>query len=210
MKVRVGTNRMVRFAAVSLAIAVFGAPVAAAPTALGRTRGAATPLRSHVPALTLTASPIASVPRTLRSGTAVEAGELGQRVFVDSMHGFALASVGQAQYPAITVDAGTTWQISGPALHLDAAQAPLSVCAVGAVNRRTYFAYGCGEVIDTTNDGGKHWWRTFLGGGSLAVAVDGGHLVAFVNALQTNGSKATTWAYVSSDGGRHWRYESHL
>ncbi len=205
-----GTNWNIKFTSAILVTAVLGTSGAVATAALGRTKGAPAPFRSLQPAPTLTARPIAPVPRTLRAGTAVEAGALGQRLFVDSMHGFALASVGQAQYPAITLNGGTSWQIGGPALHLDAAQAPLSVCAIGAVNRRVYFAYGCGEVIDTTNDGGKHWWRTFLGGGSLAVVNDGGRLVAFVDAFEANGSKASTLAYVSSDGGRHWHYEDHL
>jgi photosystem II stability/assembly factor-like uncharacterized protein len=152
---------------------------------------------------------IARVPGTLHPDTIVRASDLGHRVFVDGAHGFALASVGQAQYPAATVDGGTVWRVSGPALHLDAAQAPLSVCEVGAASRRVYFAYGCGETIDTTDDGGKHWWRTLLDGGSLAVVDDGGRLLALVQGFG-EATAALDWAYASSDGGRHWHYEPRL
>ncbi len=101
--------------------------------------------------------------------------------------------------------------MSGPALHLNAAQAPLVVCEVGALNRRIYFADGCGgETVDTTSDGGKHWWRTFFGGGVQAVLGSGGRLVAFVAVNSASGSSAATWVYVSSNGGRHWRYENGL
>jgi len=162
------------------------------------------------PAPTITARPISRVPGTLRPGSSVGTNELGDRVFVDNLHGFALASVGQAQYPAATTDGGTTWQVSGPALHLNAAQGPLNVCEVGAVNQRTYFADGCGEVVDTTSDGGKHWWRSSFGGGSLAVVDRGGRLIALIQALANSGKTATTWVYVSSDGGRRWHYENRL
>ncbi len=210
MQARVATGRLVRPATVALATVVLGAAGAAATAASGRSASAAVTSGFPSPARTVTARPIARVPRTLRPGSAVSASELGHRVFVDSLHGFALASVGQAQYPAATVDAGMTWRVSGPALHINAAQGPLNVCEVGAVNQRIYFADGCGEVVDTTNDGGKHWWRSSFGGGSLAVVDNGGRLVAFIEALSNGGSTAVTWAYASSDGGRRWHFEDRL
>ena len=52
---------------------------------------------------TVTGTLITRPARTLAPGTAVRSNELvGQRVFVDAAHGFALAGVGQAQYPAAT------------------------------------------------------------------------------------------------------------
>jgi hypothetical protein len=208
MQVLVASNRLARLATVVLATIVLGA--AGATTASGRSARAAMTSEFPSPARTITARPIARVPGTLRPDSAVGARELGHRVFVDPLHGFALASIGQAQYPAATDDAGKTWRVSGPALHLDAAQGPLAVCEVGAVNQRIYFADGCGEVVDTTNDGGKHWWRSSFGGGSLAVVDNGGRLVAFIEAVSDRSSTAVTWVYVSSDGGRHWRYEDRL
>ena len=60
---------------------------------------------------TVTGTLITRPARTLAPGTAVRSNELvGQRVFVDAAHGFALASVGQAQYPAATSNGGRTWR----------------------------------------------------------------------------------------------------
>jgi hypothetical protein len=207
---RLASHRIARTAAPIVAAVLIGAAGTGIATALGPSTKAAT-ASSQSPAHTIAAGPISRVGGTLRPGSAVRAADLGHRVFVDALHGFALASVAGAQYPAASVDAGKTWRVSGPALHLDAAQAPLVVCEVGAVSRRVYFADGCGgETVDTTSDGGRHWWRAFFGGGVQAVVGSGGRLVAFVAVPDANGSRAVTWVYVSSDGGRHWRYESDL
>ena len=210
MQAHVASTRLVKPAAIVLAGVVLGAAGGGAAAAAGRSTRAAVLSEFPSPARTVTARPIARVPGTVRPGSAVGAGELGHRVFIDTLHGFALASIGQAQYPAATDDAGKNWRVSGPALHLDAAQGPLAVCEVGAVNQRIYFADGCGEVVDTTNDGGRHWWRTSFGGGSLAVVDNGGRLVALIEVLSNSSSTAATWVYVSSDGGRRWHYERHL
>jgi len=140
---------------------------------------------------------------TLAPGTVVHSGALGQRVFTNASNGFALANVGGAQYPAATTDGGTVWKTDGPALHLDAAQAPLAVVSIGAANRRTIYAYGTGQVVDVTSDGGKHWYQALFQGESMAVVPGiSGHLVAF---LDGNGA---TWQYVSKNGGRSWTYDS--
>jgi hypothetical protein len=156
---------------------------------------------------TVTATLIRRGPSTLAAGSTVRPSSLvGQRVFTDAGHGFALASVGQAQYPAATSNGGRTWTTNGPALHLDAAQAPFVVTAIGAAGQRTVFAYGSGQVIDTTGDGGKHWYRALFDGLPMAVVRNAqGHLVAFVDG-ETGGG--TTGQYVSKNGGRTWRYDS--
>lgn len=130
----------------------------------------------------------------------------GQRVFTDAIHGVALASAADADYPVATTDGGKTWKTAGPALHLHAAQAPLAVTFIGAATRKTVFAWGGGQVIDSTSDGGKHWYRALFGnGGPVAVVHDfAGHLIAFVGAF----SGATTWQYVSRNGGRSWHYQA--
>jgi hypothetical protein len=131
-------------------------------------------------------------------------------VFTDAKHGFALASAGGAQYPAATSDGGKTWKTDGPALHVNAAQAPLAVTEIGVINRRTVFAYGSGQVIDATSDGGKTWYSALFQG--LVMAVVGGsrgHLVAFVDgSVSSSGSSGVTWQYVSKNGGRSWRYDT--
>lgn len=159
----------------------------------------------------VTASPITAQPGTVRVGTNVSSRNLGERVFIDNRHGFALGAVGQAQYPVTTVDGGKTWRTDGPALHVNAAQAPLAVSQIGVLNRHTYFAFGA-QVVDVTNDLGKHWWRAFLGDIVMAVVPGGvGQLVAFAQAsLPGSGPGAVNWQYVSRDGGLHWHYDANL
>jgi len=162
------------------------------------------------PQQTVTASLIIRQSGTLGPGTKVSSADLGLRVFTDSKHGFALANVGQAQYPAATKDGGKTWKTDGPALHVNAAQAPLSVVEIGATSAKTVFAFGSGQVIDTTINGGTKWYRALFNG--LVMAVVGGpegHLVAFVDgSTSAKGTKGVTWQYVSKNGGRSWRYDT--
>ena len=67
--------------------------------------------------------------------------------------------------------------------------------------------------VDVTTDAGRTWWETYMG--ELVVAVvpgAGDRLVAYVQQQLSNNStrSAATWQYVSSDGGRHWRYTTAL
>lgn len=193
-------SRSVRFGGTVAAIALGAAAIGAS---------GATAARGHAAAgqRTVTGTLIPRNARTLAPGSAVRANELvGQRVFLDGGHGFALASVGQAQYPAATTNGGRTWRTDGPALHLNAAQAPLAVTQIGAAGRRTVFAYGSGQVIDATSDGGAHWYRALFLGQPMAVVRNAfGHLVAFVDG-ETGGNSTTQ--YVSKNGGRTWRVDS--
>jgi BNR/Asp-box repeat len=182
-------RKLVVVSAVALGALIPGASVAAAAG----------------PQQTVAATLITRPAHTLAPGTKVSGSKVfGQRVFVDASHGFALVDTGQAQYPAASTDGGKTWKTDGPALHLDAAQAPLAVVDIGAAGRNTVFAYGTGQVIDTTGDGGKHWYRAlFTQGIPVAVVKDPlGHLVAFVD-----GSGGATWQYVSKDGGKTWHLD---
>jgi len=153
---------------------------------------------------TVTATRITRPPGTLAPGSRVPSRDVvGQRIFTNATRGFALATAGGADYPAATTDRGRTWKTAGPALHLHAAQAPLAVIFIGAVNAKTVFAWGGGQVVDTTNDGGKSWYRAlFTSGSPVAVVQDPtGHLLAFVQSF--NGTSTTE--YVSKNGGRTWR-----
>jgi photosystem II stability/assembly factor-like uncharacterized protein len=145
---------------------------------------------------------------TLAPGSTVNASKIfGNRVFTDAKHGFALVQSGQAQYPAATTDGGKTWKTDGPALHLNAAQAPLAVVDIGAAGPKTTFAWGTGQVIDTTSDGGAHWYRATFNGLPVAVVRNPqGHLVAFVDG-ETGGS-ASPVQYVSKNGGKTWRLDN--
>ena len=182
-------NRLVPSALIAVAALVLGATLASgAPS----------------PPAKVTASPIARVSGTPRPGTRVRSADLGTRVFADSRHGFALASIADGQFPAATADGGKTWRVNGPVLHENAAQAPLAVDEVGIANRHTYFAFGGGQVVDVTRDAGKHWFRAVLGDVVLGVAAPAdGRLIAFTQVAA--GSDAPTLVYVSRDGGRHWR-----
>jgi hypothetical protein len=158
------------------------------------------------PPKTVKAARVTRRPGTRAPGSAVRSSAVvGQRVFTDGKHGFALASLPGADYPVATADGGKTWRTDGPALHLHAAQAPLAVTFVGAVNRKTLFAWGGGQVIDATSDGGKHWYSALFTQGSPVAVVDDlqGQLLAFVASLSGPG----TWKYLSRDGGRTWHYQ---
>ncbi len=180
---------------------------AAGAAVLAATSAASTP----TPPTTVTAHKITRQPGTLEPGSIVSSASLGVRTFVDGKgDGFALASTQQAQYPAATTDGGKTWKTDGPALHVNAAQAPLAIESLSAANTKTVFAYGGGQSVDVTGDGGKTWWRAFLGDDVPAVIPGSGHrLVAFAQALSgPSGVTSVTWEYVSTDGGRHWHYST--
>lgn len=156
------------------------------------------------PPKTVKTTRITRQPGTLAPGSHIASGDVaGQRTFLNARIGFALATAGQADYPATTTDGGKTWKTDGPALHLHAAQAPLAVSFIGAVSRKTVFAWGGGQVIDATRDGGRSWYRALFPTGSpIAVVRDfSGHLLAFIQ----SGTGSSTVEYVSKDGGRSWR-----
>jgi len=195
------------FVSFGLAITTFGVSSAATPSAR-----VATTSGSTTPPATITARLIQRRPRTARLGTLVKSSGLSERVFINGRVGFALASVGQAQYPAKTTDGGAVWKTFGPALHVNAAQAPLSVTQIGVANARTIYFYGSGQVVDATGDGGKHWWQAFTEELSAAVVPGfGHHLLWFTQtAVGGNNANAVTWAYTSSDGGKVWHYTTAL
>jgi hypothetical protein len=200
---RIMCARRRSLAAFALVVAALtGAASSAARTAAHAT--AAPPAAQR----TLSGGLIGRRPGTLRAGTVVRATNVFKRVFLDSQHGVALAGVGQAQYPAATSNGGRTWRTSGPALHINAAQAPLAVSEVGALSRNVYFAGGGGEVVDATPDGGKHWYQTLFRGGVLGVIPANGKLLAVIAAYET--TPTSTWVYSSTDGGRNWQYEEGL
>lgn len=147
-------------------------------------------------------------------GSIVQEGELGERAFIDSSYGVALARTTNGSiYPASTVNRGTTWRIDGPRLYRPAADAPAVVTLVGIARRNVYFVWGGpdgGGAVDVTDDGGRQWWQTFLGDKLLAVVSGGDRLVAIAQSTSGPDAKATTWVYVSTDDGRHWRQTSVL
>ena len=207
------SRKTLRTGAVALAILVLGAIVGAVTWSSQGPSASAASLRAPSPPLTVTATLITRLAGTLKPGTVVAASHLGMRVFPNAQHGFALADVGQGQYPATTVNGGATWKVAGPVLHVNAAQAPLVVQQVGAASQKKLFAWGGpggGQAVDVTPDAGKHWYRAFLGDIVMAVVSGpGGELVAFAQvAADNSGTTAANWVYVSKDGGRHWHYNT--
>ena len=184
------------------------AAVAVGAALLAADASAVTARPAAVPAGTVNGTLIMRTPHTLAQGSRVRSASLGVRTFVDGRHGFALASVGSAQYSAATTDGGRTWRTDSPALHVNAANAPLVVISLGAANRRTIYAYGGGQVVDATVDAGAHWYRGLFDGLTMAVTRNfAGHLVAFVDGMPSGSSRGATWQYVSRNGGRTWHLD---
>jgi hypothetical protein len=182
-------------------------PVILGLAALGLA-GAAPAVAALTAPKTIRASLISRPAGTLAPGTKIPSSSLflGQRIFVDAKHGFELADVGQAQYPAATGDGGKTWRTDGPALHVDAAQAPLGVVDIGALSRQLIFAYGGSQSVDVTSDGGRTWRRALFEGEVMAVTANiTGHPVAFVDGSGSSGRFGSTYQYATQDGGRSWQ-----
>jgi hypothetical protein len=150
--------------------------------------------------------------RAIRRGTLVPARYVEARSFADPRYGFGLANVPDGEgFAAVTSDGGKTWQINGPVFFAPAADGAAGVSYTGIASPRLYFAYGS-SAVDVTTDGGRQWWSAFLGEVVLAVVAQPGKLVAVVQQTPSgNGSMtADTRVYVSTDGGRRWRYDNLL
>jgi hypothetical protein len=187
-----------------------GAATALAATAViavsGATAGATA--AAPKPAKTVKGNLITLTNGTLKPGTKVSAAKLGARQFVNGSDGWALAAGETAQYAATTTNGGKTWRIASPALHVDAAQAPLSVSQIGASRPDVAYAFGSAQVADVTSDGGKHWYRALWQGTVMAVVPGfGSHqLLAFVDGgASASGPSGPTWQYSSTDGGKTWK-----
>lgn len=197
----------VRISRTAAAALLLAGGAAGLVSSLGVASGASTrPLAAAAaPPRTVTAQLIAASPGELAPGTKVRSRAIfSNRVFIDAKHGFALASPPEADYAVATSDGGKTWRIDSPALHRHAANAPLVVSYIDAVSRKSLFAWGGGQVIDTTSNGGRSWYQTlFPDTGPIAVVPSGfgGQLLAFIGSF----SGAATWKYTSKDGGRTWR-----
>ena len=150
--------------------------------------------------------------RSIEPGTVVAGHRVGARAFADASHGFGLyLSPGGEGFPATTADGGRIWRIDGPVFFAPAADGAAGVSYTGIASPRTYFAYGS-SAVDVTTDGGRQWWEAYLAESVVAVVARPGELIAVVQQTPSgNGSVvADTWVYVSSDGGRVWRYDDLL
>jgi hypothetical protein len=160
------------------------------------------------PAKTVKGSLITVQPNTLKPGTKLASSAvLFPRTFVNANTAWAFASTNQAQYAAITTNGGTTWRTASPALHVNAAQAPLSVTQLDAQSPKVAYAFGSGQVADVTSDGGKHWYRgLFIGTDSAVVpGIGPKQLLTFVDSGSSGlGLSGPVWQYATSNGGKTW------
>ena len=159
------------------------------------------------PAKTVKGSLITAKLHTLKPGTKVASSRIGTRTLVNANVGWALAAGQQAQYAATTTNGGKTWTIASPALHVDAAQAPLAVTQMGATSAKVAYAFGSGQVADVTSDGGKHWYAALFQGTVMAVVPGLGsrQLLAFVDSgASGTGPSGPTYQYSSTNGGQTW------
>jgi hypothetical protein len=182
-----------------------GASAGSAHAAIAATSG---------PAKTIHAQKLAVRPETLPVGTRLPGSRIGISTYIGASFGVALGAGSQAQYPVQTGNGGRTWRTDGPALHIDAANAPFSVSTVSAATKKLQYAYGSGQVVDVTSGGGPTWRSALFDGVVMAVVPAAGRkntLIAFVDeATGSNQAKATTYQYVTRDGGRTWHLSTAL
>lgn len=197
---------------VLFALALVGC-AAATPSNTARSSPTAAPTGA-TPPKTVIAYPLPAA-RGLRPGSAVGAGFVGIRAFINRRDGFAIANLPQAgdgTYPLATTDGGKTWRTDGPVLHVPAAQGAAAVGQAGVSAPRIYFAWcaACNDLIDITPDAGKHWWAIRLPGQILSlVGTPYTHagLIAVVEGPTSDprGRGASLWVYTSTNG-RRWTY----
>jgi hypothetical protein len=144
-------------------------------------------------------------------GAGIPLKELGDLAFTTAKRGYSLANTGQAIYPVTTTDGGRTWRVDGPHLWVAAADAPATVESIGVAGDSTVFAYGGGQAIDTTPDGGQHWWSAYFDN-FLAAASSSSSIWVLVNGPTPTGADhlSPVWLYASENGGRDWTFESAL
>ena len=196
-----GSHKLLKPATAALVALASSAIVVGVSSASDRSAAVA----ASSPAATVRATqiPASPAPTFLQPGKIVRSSRLGVRAFVNGKDGVALntgQSLSGVTYPVATVNGGKTWRIDGPALHIPAANGPDAVTQVGAAGPATYFAYGGpagANSVDVSADGGKHWYRAFLGGVVGAVVGSDRELFAFTGA---------PGAYYSKNGGRVWHY----
>jgi hypothetical protein len=146
----------------------------------------------------------------LPAGRVVSDVTLTNRVYVNSRDGFSLSWQPNAQYGACTTDAGHTWRICTPVLHVNAANAPNVVTEIGA-DHSTYWVFGGpggGQSVVVSNDAGRTWYRAYMPGVPMAVTESNVGTVRRLIAFVATGQKPLV--YISSDGGHTWKYTSRI
>lgn len=141
----------------------------------------------------------------LAFGTAIPSSDIGEQSRDVGGVTYGLADQGSLSsdnYPAISHDGGRSWTIDGPIFHIAAADEALSVSTITAVSATTAYAWGDGNYLRLTTDGGRQWWGAFF-------------LTSVDKAYENNGTltvvlytgNASEPTYISNDDGRTWRLQ---
>ena len=139
-------------------------------------------------------------------GTRVAVPHRDRRVFVDAQNGVALVSVHDEAMPARTTDGGRVWRIDGPGLFTEgAADAAAVVDDLDAEDASTFYAYGGGNVVDITSDGGRIWRQALFQGLQVSVSPVAKGLAAYVDQSNSTGTQGLTIQFYTTNGGRSWR-----
>lgn len=143
----------------------------------------------------------------LSFGTAIPTSDIGARSNQVGNVTYALADQGDllsVTYPAISHDAGRTWAIDGPILHITAANGAYAVGTITALSATAAYAWGGGgNFVRSTTDGGQHWWGALFDDSVDRASDRNGVLTAVI--YTQNGNDPT---YSSTDGGRTWRLQA--
>jgi len=133
-------------------------------------------------------------------------------------YGYALATIGNYQYPVATDDLGKEWRIAGCCFNLvstSAAGAEGTATSLTVFSRATAIAFRAGDIIGpdsniyVTTDSGKRWYVTAVPGTVHGVASNLRRtnqsilpgMFAIVYSSSPSGGKFT---YESLDRGRNW------
>ncbi len=140
----------------------------------------------------------------LKPGTVIHSpGFASNRVFFNARDGSALILTrAGVMYPGTTTTRGRSWKVAGPVFFTPTADGPDAVSTVTVIAPRTLAAFGAGNFVRVSTDGGRRWWQTELGDETAAVVAADRGLVAFAQKTIGNSFRAVTWVYRSTDG-RH-------
>ncbi len=134
-------------------------------------------------------------------------------------HGYALATIGNYQYPVSTDNHGQHWRIAGDYFNMVSTSgmgAGGTATDVSMFSRAIAVAFRAGDILRGTNsnvyvtfDSGRHWYVTSLPGTVHGVEVNHAKpnhsaLSAIVQSSSPSGGKST---YVSLNEGRNWSLE---
>ena len=130
----------------------------------------------------------------------------GRRVYVSARDGFTLVDVRGGLVPARTTDAGKVWQVDGPSLYIPgAADSANTINNFDAQTPSLFYAYGGGNVVDITSDGGRVWRQAIFQGLQVGVLPVQHGLLAYVEYFSTaHPHKSSIRRFLTTNGGRDW------